>query len=313
MIFPGIVFIVGPTAVGKTEVALRVARKLNGEIISCDSMQVYKEAAVVTGKPSAAQRKSVKHHLVDAVAVKEDFDVAEFSRRAIKAVAQVHRRKKLPVVVGGSGLYAAVLLDGIFKSGASKEKRRRELNAQCRKHGTTSLYERLQTLDPAAAGKIHPNDSRRIIRALEVGMAGKPISELQKKRQGLWGKYDIVVFGLTMDRQELYGRIDGRVEEMFRRKAVEEIRKLRTMPLSRSASQIIGFKEIGGYLDGAYDLERAKYLMKRNTRHFAKRQWTWFRRDKRIQWIEIKKDETAGDIADRLIRILNLKRNRNDG
>jgi len=157
----------------------------------------------------------------------------------------------------------------------------------------------LKQMDPQAASKIHPNDARRIIRALEVAMtAGEPISGLQKKRDGLWGKYDISIFGLNRERWQMYRRVEERIDRMVEEGLVDEVRALSALPLSRTASTLIGIPEVTGYLKGEYDLGRAKYLMKLNTRHFVKRQLTWFRRDKRIQWINIKENETAQQIAD---------------
>lgn len=302
---PKIIFIVGPTAIGKSDVAVRVAEKIGGEIVSCDSMQVYKEAAIVTNKPSRPQQKKIKHHLVGNVSVKEHFDVAEFNACARKAIIGIHRKNKIPIVAGGSGLYVNILLDGIFEDGPRQETLRAQLEQELQLHGPEFLYAQLRKVDPTAAQRIHLNDSRRIVRALEVhAHKGQAISELQKDRQGLWGRFDIDVIGLTMARAELYARINTRVDEMFAQGAVAEIEKLRKLPLSRTAGQIIGLKEIGGYLSGEYDLERAIYLMKRNTRHFAKRQMTWFRRDKRIQWVEVGSSDKIDTIVNKIIRII---------
>ncbi|MFA5087733.1 MAG: tRNA (adenosine(37)-N6)-dimethylallyltransferase MiaA [Candidatus Omnitrophota bacterium] len=293
-----IIFIVGPTAVGKTEISLVLAKKIGGEIVSCDSMQVYREVNIASGKPSAGTLKKIPHHLIDIISVQKEYDVASFNRRALKAVGVIHSRGKIPIVVGGSGLYMQVLLDGIFEGGTSKKEFRAELEARAKKEGSEVLFRELLKTDAEAAKKIHPHDARRIIRALEVyAVSKKPISDLQKTRSGLWGKNDIMIFALNRDRPELYKRIDGRVEQMFREGVVEEVRGLMKRRLSRTARNLIGINEIGGFLKGEHDLERAKYLMKLNTRHFAKRQLTWFRKDKRLNWLTIISSQSMREVA----------------
>ncbi len=302
MNFPQIIFIVGPTAVGKSEVAYFLAKRINGEIVSCDSMQVYKELRVVTSKPSASLLKAVPHHLVDCVSVGEEFDVARFNTLALEAIRAIHARGHVPIVVGGSGLYMQILLDGIFPAAPKNEDIREELKKQAERHGSEYLYKKLQKVDPQAALKIHPNDVRRIIRALEVYQTRRePISGLRKKRRGLWGNGDIRIFALTMDRDVLYKRIDRRVDEMFAHGAVAEVKSLGDFPLSLTAERLIGLREIRGFLDGSYDETHARELMKLNTRRFAKRQLTWFRKEKRLEWITVREDDTVKDIADKLL------------
>lgn len=296
-----IIFIVGPTAVGKSEVAYSLARRINGEIVSCDSMQVYKELRVVTSKPSPRMLKTVTHHLVDCVSVGEEFDVARFNALALEAIRAIHARDHVPIVTGGSGLYMQILLDGIFPAAPKNEDVRNDLKEQARRHGSEYLYKKLQKVDFKAALRIHPNDVRRIIRALEVYKTRRePISGLHKKRRGLWEKYAIRAFALTMDRDTLYKRIDRRVDDMFDRGAVEEIKSLEGIPLSLTAERLIGLREIRGSLDGLYDERHARELMKLNTRRFAKRQLTWFRKEKRLEWITVQGNDTVEDITDKL-------------
>lgn len=297
-----IIFIVGPTAVGKSEVACSLAKRINGEIISCDSMQVYKELCVVTNKPSPRMLKTVAHHLIGCVSVGEEFDVARFNTLALEAIRAVHARNHIPIVVGGSGLYMQILLDGIFPSAPKNEAIRAELKEQAEQHGSEYLYRKLRKVDPQAALKIHSNDVRRIIRALEVYKTRrKPISVLHKKRRGLWGKYDIKAFALTMGRDILYRRINQRVDDMFARGAVQEIEHLRGVPLSPMAQRLIGLREIRGFLDGLYDEAHARELIKLNTRRFAKRQLTWFRKEKRLEWLTVQENDTVKDITDKLM------------
>lgn len=297
-----IIFIVGPTAVGKSEVACSLAKRINGEIISCDSMQVYRELCVVTNKPSPRMLETVKHHLIGCVSVTEEFDVARFNTLALEAIRAVHARKHIPVVVGGSGLYMQVLLDGIFPSAPKNEAVRARLKEQAGQHGSEYLHRKLRKVDPQAALKIHSNDVRRVIRALEVYKTRRePISSLRKKRCGLWGIYDIKAFALTMDRDALYRRIDRRVDDMFTHGAVQEIEHLRGVPLSPMAQRLIGLREIRGFLDGSYDEAHARELIKLNTRRFAKRQLTWFRKEKRLEWITVQENDTVKDITDKIM------------
>ena len=296
---PATILIVGPTAVGKSEVGLALAMRLGGEIVCCDAMQVYREIGIASDKPSAAARQQVFHHVVDVISVTEDFNAARFRELAAAAITDIRGRGKTPLVIGGSGMYMAVLLDGIFEGVGVDEALRDELTQELNAEGAAALHERLKGLDPEAAAKIHPNDPQRIIRALEVvRLTGKTISSLQPKREGLWGKMPIKIFALDRPREELYRRAEARVDAMFDQGLVEEIRKVATLPLSLTAQKIIGIPEVMGYLKGQHDLERAKYLMKLNTRHYIKRQLTWFRRDKRITWINITSGQTVAEIID---------------
>ena len=298
-------FIVGPTAVGKTDVGFLLAQKLGGEIISCDAMQVYREVNLATSKPPAEMRNSVPHHLLDVLSVTQEFDVASFNQQALAAVAKIRAHKKIPIVVGGSGMYMQVLLDGIFTEPAHNPQVRKELAGRITAEGSAKLYEELARSDPAAAAKIHPHDNRRIIRALEVYLiTKKPISVLQKHRQGLWGRVPIKIFCLTRPRAELYGRINQRVEEMFTEGLIAEIEALRGLKLSRTAQAIIGVKEVQGYLAEKHTIADAKEQMKLNTRHLAKRQLTWFRKDKRLEWIEISSSQTPQDIVRQILGIV---------
>ncbi len=303
MDFRKIIFVVGPTGVGKTAVVYFLAKRLKGEIVSCDSMQVYKEISIVNNKPSKEILKSVPHHLINIVSVTKDFDVVQFRRRTLRTLLAINRKNRIPIISGGSGLYMKVLLDGIFENSARNLLLRKKLEHEADKKGSAFLYEQLREKDPQAADKIHPHDTRRIIRALEVFIINKkPISELQKRRQGIWGKFDISIFALNRDRSELYQIINNRVEDMFKEGALQEVRRLQKKKLSKTAAAIIGVKEIRGFLNGEYDLERTKYLIKLNTRHYAKRQLTWFRRDTRLKWINVNKEATPKEIASTIIK-----------
>ena len=302
MVFKKIIFIVGPTAVGKTSVSLQLARKISGEIISCDSMQVYKEISIASNKPSSEDLKRVPHHLVNIVSVKKEFDVAHFRKKAVRSIQMIHSKAKIPIVVGGSGMYMSVLLDGIFEGGAKDLNLRKKLETEAQEKGSEYLHRKLLEVDFTAAQRIHPNDQKRIIRALEVFEGRqKTISSLQKKRSGLWGKFNIKIFALNRRREELYELINQRVEDMFTGGIIEEIKKLSKMNLSKTAQGVIGIKEVQGFLNGDYDIERAKYLLKLNTRRYAKRQLTWFRKDKRLKWIMIEPENFISKIVSRIM------------
>ena len=303
---PKLVFLVGPTAIGKTKVAVLLAKKLNAEIISCDSMQVYKNMDIVTSKPGCALRKMVKHHLIDIISPVVEYNVSKYRREAIKKIGEIVNKGKLPLFVGGTGLYRSILIDGIFKQKAQNKLIRSRLFKQAKKFGSTYLYKRLEKIDPEAAGKIHPNDTKRLVRALEVFEAsGEPISKLQKQRRGLADEYDIKIFCLNMERDKLYQRIDKRVDKMFEDGVEKEVKKLLKLKLSRTAKYAIGIRELKGYFAGEYDLAEANRLIKRNSRLYAKRQLTWFRKDKRISWINIAKKETPERISKRIWKELS--------
>jgi len=298
---PVLIFIVGPTAVGKSEIGLVLSRFFNkgAEIVCCDAMQVYRQITVANDKPSPEDCIFIPHHLVDTLSVTEDFNAARYRELAVSAIRDIRGRGKTPLIIGGSGMYMSVLLDGIFEGIVVDEDLRQELTEEQRAKPLGFLHERLKALDPQAAAKIHPNDPQRIIRALEVVLStGRTISSLQPKREGLWGKMPIKIFALNRPRQELYQRAQERVEAMFADGIVEEIKNISELPLSPTVRKIIGIPEVMGYLRGEHDLERAKYLMKLHTRHYIKRQLTWFRRDKRLTWIDIAQGQTAMQVAD---------------
>lgn len=293
-----VIAIVGPTAVGKSAVALELARKIDCEIISSDSMQVYREIEVMTSKPKREERNGVPHHLIDSIGVNESYSAADFSRQGRVLIEEIHQRGKVPLVVGGSGLYLQALVDGIFPAAGANWKIRRRLYREAEEEGTDALYKRLEEVDAAAAAKISPPDLRRIVRALEVfEVSGVPISKLKERTEGISELYDVKIFGLARERSELYTRINARADEMFDQGLVDEVKKLSALSMSRTASQVLGYKEVTGFLNDRYDLAEANRLLKRNTRHFAKRQLCWFKRDQRINWIEVGKAQSAAEIA----------------
>jgi len=279
-----IIFLVGPTASGKTKLSLKLAKKLNAEIISCDSMCVYKGMDILTSKPTLANRKQIKHHLIDIIPPTREFSVAEYRSMALKKIEEILKRKKTPLFVGGSGLYVKAVTDGLFPSAEKDLKFRKKQGALAKKYGRYYLYKKLKKIDPDRAEKIHPNDLRRVIRALEIYHTEKRRpSELNRDTESL--KYDFKIFGLATERSKLYKNIEDRVEEMFKKGIVGEVKKLSKKTLSMTAGKALGYSEVLGYLKGEYSLEETKKLLKKNTRHFAKKQLTWFRPDSRIHWL----------------------------
>lgn len=284
-----IIFIVGPTAVGKSKLAISVAKKIGGEIVSCDSMQVYKGLDVLSCKPSKSERKQVTHHLIGVVASSQDFDVGKFIKLSRQLIGKIHKRGKIPVFVGGTGLYLDCLLNGIFEGPKGDPKIRNELYGKAKTYGNKYLYTRLKKVDPLAAKRIHINDLRRIVRALEVfRITKKPLSVLQKQRKGILQdeRYKIIIFGLSMPREKIYENINRRVDSMFKHGAIREVREILSKRCSKTLKQALGIKEISLYLKGEITIEQARQLLKRNTRRYAKRQVTWFKREPRIVWFE---------------------------
>jgi len=289
---PKVIFIVGPTATGKTEVAFQLARIIKAHIISCDSMAIYKEPSIITSKPSEYMLKEVAHHFVNVVSVEDTYSVFDYFTAAIKIIQDLSAQKCPIVVCGGSGLYVKALLDGIFEGVGKDDALRKKLEEKARDYGKEHLHDELKRIDPETAAKV--NDLRRIIRALEVYYTtGTPLSKKKQEAKGLWEILPIKIFGLKLAREALYARINERVEKMFEEGVVQEAERLSKLKLSLTAEKIIGIKEISGYLNGEYNIEEAKELMKKNTRNFAKRQGTWFNADKRIEWINI--DGLTGD------------------
>jgi len=301
-----IIFLVGPTGIGKSAVAITLAKKINAEIISCDSMQVYRKMDIITSQVSLTQRKKIKHHLLGRLDPVKEYNVARYRKEALSICDKLFAKGKIPLFVGGTGLYYSIIINGLFPAVPEDKMIRAKLDRQLKLKGSRHLHKRLAKVDPEAAKKIHCNDARRIIRALEVYLkTGKPISALQKSRVGLGKEYELKIFGLNSNRQLLYDRIDQRVDKMFKLGLIGEVRGLLNRKLSKTAACAIGIRQLEGYLNGAWPLEEAKRLIQRDSRHYAKRQLTWFRKDKRIQWINITHKETPAQIALKLWKKLS--------
>jgi len=292
-----IIFIVGPTASGKTKVAIELAKRMNGEIVSCDSMQVYEGMDIIT---QSVKDPVVPHYLMKIIPPEEEFNAAKFVEEATEVINAILEKGKLPIFAGGTGLYVKALLDGIFSAPAKDMELRHSLEKTAEEKGNKYLHDELKKVDPVRAGELHFNDTRRIVRALEiVKLTGETMEEKRSVSRGIYKKYDCRMFGLSVPRDVLYERIENRVDVMFDDGLVEEVRRLRTGALSLTASKALGVKEVSAYLDGKIDLEEAKKELKKNTRHYAKRQLTWFRADGRIEWIDADRD--IGEIVDEIL------------
>ncbi|CCK80578.1 tRNA (adenosine(37)-N6)-dimethylallyltransferase MiaA [Desulfobacula toluolica] len=296
-----IIVICGPTGIGKTTVAIRVAKRFNAEIIGADSMQIYKHMNIGTAKPTSEELKLARHHLVDFIDPKDDFDAGLYVKNADQAIEKITACGKIPVIVGGTGLYIRALLHGLFRSKPICEQTVSQLTAELEEQGNQSLYEKLEKCDPKAAQKIHPNDSFRVIRALEVYQTtGRLISDRQDTHNFDELRYNSLKIGLFMDREKLYDRINKRVDLMLEQGLLHEVTTLAEMGYSFDLKpmQSIGYKHMGMFIKNEVDWTEAVRLLKRDTRRYAKRQFTWFRQDKDIHWFE----PSQVDLAEKLIK-----------
>lgn len=284
-----IVVLTGPTAVGKTELSIQLAKVIGGEIISADSMQVYKHMDVGSAKITPEEMDGVRHYLVDELEPFDEFHVVKFQEYAKKYLNEIYAHGKLPIIAGGTGFYIQALLNDIdFTEQESDSAYRKELEALAEEHGNQYLHDRLKEVDPESAEAIHPNNRKRVIRALEFYQeTGRKISEHNAKEQMRTSPYNFAYFVLNDERSHLYKRIDARVDKMIEDGLEAEVRRLKEMGCTKDmvAMQGIGYKEMLSYLDGSYSLEEAVYIIKRETRHFAKRQITWFKRERDVIWL----------------------------
>jgi tRNA dimethylallyltransferase len=297
-----VIVISGPTCSGKTDLGIILAEKINGQIISADSRQFYKYLNIGTAKPKESDLKKIKHFLIDFLEPDEYFNSSMFEEKSLRIIDDIFRNKKSPIIVGGSGLYIKAVVDGIFDAPDADEEFRKELTGIKNKYGNEYLHNQLKLVDPESAAQIHPSYWKRVMRALEVfNQTGKPIGLLHKEYKR---KTDLIFsqYGLMWERKMLYKNIDERVDKMIGMGLVEEVKNiLKKYDKNLNALNTVGYKEIISYLNGENSLDRAIELIKRNTRHFAKRQLTWFRKDSRITWFEINTRKDLDKIADQII------------
>lgn len=305
-----LVILTGPTAVGKTKLSVELAKRINGEIISADSMQVYRRMNIGTAKVTEDEKDNVPHHLIDILEPWEDFNVVAFQSYAKNAVKDILDRGKIPIVVGGTGFYIQALLYGIdFTENENDVSLRKQLEEESDKDGGIALHQYLMQVDPAAAKAIHPNNRKRVIRAVEFyKLTGQRISEHNEAQRMNETIYNSAYFVLNMDREKLYRRIDYRVDLMMKEGLVKEVQDLLAEGCTPNmiSMQGLGYKEIIRYLNHEISLEEAVYILKRDTRHFAKRQLTWFRRERDVIWLN--KDEAESNVLNDIISSLKDKK-----
>ena len=303
-----LIILTGPTAVGKTALSVKLAKVINGSIISADSMQVYRGMDIGSAKVTKKEMGGIKHYLIDVLEPDEEFHVVRFQQMAKEAMAEIYQEGKIPILTGGTGFYIqSVLYDIDFTSQQEDTAYRERLEQLAKEQGNESLHAMLQEVDPVSAEKIHANNVKRVIRALEFyEKTGTPISEHNEKEAAKESPYVFCYFVLNDDRQRLYDRIELRIDQMLEQGLVDEVRKLKEKGYHKEmvSMQGLGYKEILAWLDGEISYEEAVYILKRDTRHFAKRQLTWFRREKDVIWVD--KDKFNYD-DDRILSFMTAK------
>lgn len=296
-----LICLLGATAVGKTEIAIQLAQHFDAEIVSVDSRQIYRQMDIGTAKPTPEEQQSARHHLIDCVDIFQPFSVADYQSLADAAIADIQNRGKRVLLVGGAGLYFRAIVDGLFEGPGADPALRKRLEGEATQFGVDALHKRLQTCDPESAERIHPNNLVRVIRALEVyELTGTPMSELQQQWHPEEQRYPFIAFGLTMPRALLYRRIEQRVDVMLANGLIAEVESLLAAGYARDsvALQSFGYRELIAYLDGDCTYMEAVTQLKQNTRRFAKRQLTWFRKDTRIEWLD---RESASNIIETIL------------
>lgn len=297
--------LIGPTAIGKTALSIELAKRMNGEIISADSMQIYKFMDIGSAKITKDEMEDIPHHLIDIVLPNEEFTVANFKDRSIELIKDINSRGKLPIVAGGTGLYINSLVYNLnFAQVAPNDELRERLELLGNEYGNEYLHQELQKIDFESAERISVNDRKRIIRAIEIfEVTGKPMSEYNKNFRIPIDDYNLVMIGLNMDRAELYNRINARVDIMIKEGLIDEVKGLLEMGYNKELVSMkgIGYKEVVMYLEGAISLDKSVELIKQGTRNYAKRQLTWFRRDNRIKWVNVEEFSNLNDLSQYII------------
>lgn len=308
-----LIILTGPTAAGKTKTSIALAKSIGGEIISADSIQVYQQMDIGSAKIRPDEMEGIPHHLIDVLKPDEEFHVARFQQMAAEAMEQIYQNGHIPIVVGGTGFYIQALLYGIdFTETETDDSYRRECQNYASENGLEALHEQLSQVDPRAAKDIHPNNVKRVIRALEYyHQTGERISDHNERERQRESQYQSVYFVLNDDRPALYQRIDARVDQMIKEGLVAEVKELSDRGYGRDlvSMQGLGYKEILSYLNGECSLEEAVRIIKRDTRHFAKRQITWFKRERDVIWLEQSKFQyDAASIRDFMLSVLRERK-----
>ncbi len=299
-----VIAIVGATASGKTALGVELAKRLDGEVISADSMQIYEGLDIATAKPTQEEMQGIPHHLISIIPRSQRFSVADYVQLANEKIQEVHARGKMPIMVGGTGLYIDSVLSGMEFQPEEDNSIRQELTARLQREGNQALYAELQALDPIACEKIHPNNSVRLIRALEVCLtSGMTFTEYKKKNISRPSPYDNTIIGLDWDREILYSRINKRVDMMVEMGLLEEVEQARGQEM-QTASSAIGYKELLPYFDGTATLEDCLAILRQETRRYAKRQLTWFRRNAQIRWLKVYEYDKVQKLSEKAEKII---------
>ena len=301
---PHILVLVGSTASGKTALALSIAKRIPSEIISADSRQIYKYLTIGTAKPSEKELHQVPHHFIDLLEPDQKFNAGDFQEQGRKIISQILDKKKLPIIVGGTGLYVQAIVDGFFEQPEISGEVREQLEFRLEREGKEALFKELQSIDPESAQTMDASKYRRVIRALEIfHETGTPISQFHKQHK-VNTMYDARFYGLNWERSKLYERINNRVDKMFAEGFLDEVKQLKAMGFDDrfQSLQTVGYKEAFAFLRNEIYKERMIELMKQNTRRFAKRQMTWFRKEERIQWFDISSEDQIDEIAEKIIQ-----------
>lgn len=301
--------VVGPTASGKSDLGVYLAKRLNGEIISADSMQIYKELSIGTAKPTEEQMMEVKHHLIDFVPLDVSFSVADYLKEAKTAISDINERDALPILVGGTGQYIDALVDGLsFSTESSNSNVRQELQLELERKGEEALWRKLYLIDSAYARTLHYRNSKRVLRGIEIFLnTGVTMTEqLKKSRQNKSDEYDFLIIGIDWkEREQLYRRIDLRVDKMLELGLLDEARKVYNDPRKLpTVKQAIGYKEFFPYFEGQISLEEAIDILKRQTRRYAKRQLTWFRRNSKINWFYLDEKDDITEVYNQILSFI---------
>ena len=306
-----LIILTGPTAVGKTKLSISLAKAVNGEIISADSMQVYRHMDIGSAKIRPEEMQGVKHYLIDELEPENSFHVVEFQKMAKKAMEEIYAKGKIPILAGGTGFYIqAIVKDIDFSENTEAGSYRKELEAMAKEKGAHYLHEMLEKIDEVSAQAIHENNVKRVIRALEYyHLTGEKISVHNERETKKESPYCFAYFVLNDEREKLYQKIEQRIDEMLENGLIEEVKALKRRGCTKDmvSMQGLGYKEILSYLDGEYSLEEAVYILKRDTRHFAKRQITWFKREKEVTWVDKSEFTSEDTIMDFMLEQLRSK------
>ena len=298
-----LVVLLGPTAIGKSRVAIEVAKTMKTEVLTADSRQVYRGMDIGTDKPTIAERQGVPHRLIDLVDPDQPFNVGDYRRHAEQEIDRLHQQGTIPLVSGGTGLYIRALLRGLWSGPSADWTFRNRLDQEAKAEGKDYLYKKLSKIDPVLAERLHPHDHVKIQRGLEVyHLLGTPLSQVHHHHGFQEAPYRSVVIGLTMERESLYKQIDDRVELEIAKGLIQETQRLMDQGFHRTLGSMksLGYRQIAGLLEGEYSYEEALRQLKRDTRHFAKRQMTWFRKEPSIHWLHIDKGDSTAKTVDRM-------------